>query len=61
MREAEIKSDTGRVAGPRWYVDGYASHLFTTREDAEAARALALQHARNERNDLAARVRNAIL
>ncbi len=61
MREAEIKSDTVRVTGPRWYVDGYASHLFTTKEDAEAARALALQHARNERNNIAQRVRDAIL
>lgn len=56
----EVKRDTARFDRRQYYVDGYASHFFSTEEDAKAAVALAEQLARNERNDLAARVRDAL-
>lgn len=56
----EAKIDTGRFDARRWYVDGYARHWFTTKEDAEAAIGLAGQISSNERDELAANVRSAL-
>jgi hypothetical protein len=56
----EAKIDTARFDSRRWYVDGYASHWFTTKEDAEAAIGLANQVSRNDREELAGAVRQAL-
>jgi hypothetical protein len=45
---------------PWWYVTGFRQHRFSTKEDAEAALALARQFARNERNEIAEKVENTI-
>lgn len=58
MDTNEIKRDTARFDRRQWYVDGYASHWFSTKEDAEAAVMLARQYARNERNELAEKIRD---
>jgi hypothetical protein len=56
----EIKRDTARFDGRQWYVDGYASHFFTSREDAEAALALARQVKRNAESELCNEIRNRL-
>lgn len=56
----EVKIDTARFDGRRWYVDGYMQHWFTCKEDAESAVGLARQVASNERDELASSVRNAL-
>lgn len=56
----EAKLDTAVFGPRRWYVDGYARHQFSTKEDADAAIALAGQIASNERGELASQVRDAL-
>lgn len=48
----EAKLDGGRFAERRWYVDGYGSHYFTTKEDADAAIRLSYQVATNARREI---------
>lgn len=55
-----IRRDTARFDDRQWYVDGYASHWFSTEKDAEAALSLARQVARNERAELGRDIQDAI-
>lgn len=56
----EIKFDGARFADRRWYVDGYASHFFTSKEDAEAAVRLANQIAENEKLEICNAIRETL-
>ncbi len=56
----EIKRDTARFDKRQWYVDGYAQHWFTTKEDAEAALALAGQVAGNREHEICNTIRDAL-
>lgn len=57
MSDNDIKRDTGRFDRRQWFVDGYAQHWFTTREDAEAAWALAKQVSLNAEREMAIGIR----
>ena len=56
----EAKFDGGRFDARRWYVDGYAMHWFSTKEDAEAAIGLAGQVAVNECREMHAKVQRVL-
>lgn len=56
----EAKFDGGRFDKARWYVEGYPSYWFTTKEDAEAAIGLAGQHGQDMRNDVVSEIRAAV-
>jgi hypothetical protein len=56
----EIKRDTARFDNRQWYVDGYARHFFTSKEDAEAALALANQISANAQQEICNTIREAL-
>lgn len=57
--DLEVKCDTARDQR-RWYIDGYARHFFTSRDDAEAALALAAQIAGNAEREICNIIRDAL-
>ncbi len=56
----EIKRDTARFDNRQFYVDGYAMHWFSTKDDAEAALSLANQVAENEKREVCNAIREAL-
>lgn len=58
MLKAEI--DTAVFSNRRWYVAGYGRFWFTSKEDAEAAIALAAAHAQAERRRVSQAIRELL-
>lgn len=56
----DIKRDTARFDSRQWYVDGYASHWFTSEQDAKAALALAHQISANDQHEICNQIRNLL-
>lgn len=59
-RQMDIKRDTACFSNYQWYVDGYASHMFSTEEDAKAALALARQISLNEKREICRSIRESL-
>lgn len=56
----EPKFDGARFDARRWYVDGYAMHWFTSKEDAQAAIGLAGQVEINARREMSVELQSAL-
>jgi hypothetical protein len=56
----KAERDTARFDPRQWYVAGYGRFWFTSKEDAEAAIALAKAAAGNERRAVAQHIQDAV-